>query len=120
MDLNNRRDIFKVIAKQLSLIFNSIDVMHNDANLSNIYINNKYEVFVIDFGRAEMGLKDSPILYPRTNNSIPTFHPDKPDNDYEENINVFIESNTPDGIMGNMQFVEGPRLGGNNTLKRNG
>lgn len=116
----NRREIFKRIAKQLSLIFNSIEVMHNDANLNNIYINDKFEVFVIDFGRAEMGLKDRPILYPRTHNSIPTFHSYKPDDTYYENINAFIESNTPGGNIKDMQLVVGPRLGGNNTLKRNG
>jgi hypothetical protein len=120
VDPNIRRQIFKLIAEGLSLIFNSIKVMHNDANLSNIYINDKFEVFVIDFGRAEMGLKEKPILYPRTDNSIPTFHLDKPYKHYAARIESFIELNAPGGNMNDMHFVHGPRLGGYNTMKRNG
>ena len=90
----NRRNviqILKIIAKQLSIAFNAIGIMHNDAHLNNIYINDKYEVFVIDFGRAEMGIKEEPLLYPRTANSLPTFHRNQSSKTYDDNIKAFID-----------------------------
>ena len=104
--------ILKIIANQLSIAFNAIGIMHNDAHLNNIYINDKYEVFVIDFGRAEMGIKKIPLLYPRTANSLPTFHTNQSSKTYDRDIQAFIDANRNRGNTGDMVFVTSPRLGG--------
>jgi serine/threonine protein kinase len=106
-----KRGYIKTLAKKLSKLFNKMKVMHNDAHLENLYVNRQgNEMYIIDFGRAEMGLKDEPVLYPLTANSLPSFKPKSlkdltSEIEYKEAVDNFIS-------RGDMTFVTTRRLGG--------
>jgi hypothetical protein len=104
------------LAIQLSNFFNKIKMMHNDAHVGNMYVNRQLSrIFIIDFGRAEMGLKDEPVLYPRMENTIPTFrdkHDKRSIDDYNNAMNIFIAANSPGGDIESINYLDSPRLGG--------
>jgi serine/threonine protein kinase len=112
-----KRNYIKLLAKKLSKLFNQMKVMHNDAHLENLYVNRQGNyIYVIDFGRAEMGLKEEPILYPFTANSLPSFTPtslkaNTSNIEYTEAIDTFL-------ARGDMNFVTTRRLGGKRRTRK--
>jgi hypothetical protein len=111
----------KDLATQLSKLFNSINVLHNDAKADNIFIYQTPSLtsaYIIDFGRSEIYIgKDKPVLYESTNNSLPTFH-GVPSDKYTEDLDYFIRLNQNLLDVSDAHFMESPRLGGKSTRKK--
>jgi hypothetical protein len=114
----------KDLAIQLSKLFNSIKVLHNDAKVDNIFINPYSrlwtEAYIIDFGRSEMYIgNDTPVLYPFTENSFPTFHTKSPSETYKDALDSFIKLNkNPLKNYAEAVYIISPRLGGKPTRKK--